>query len=50
MVVVFTDGSCVDNGTPTAEGGIGVYFPFGDYHNISTHYDAQLCDGEPVTN
>ena len=26
-LVIFTDGSCIDNGKPTAKGGIGIVFP-----------------------
>ncbi len=50
MVVVFTDGSCVENGTEAAEGGIGVFFPFGEFHNIATFYDPESWGPGPATN
>lgn len=35
MLVVYTDGSCVDNGKPGARAGYGVWFADGDAHNVS---------------
>lgn len=34
-IVVYTDGSCIFNGKRNAIGGYGVYFPNGDYENVS---------------
>jgi len=36
---IYTDGSCIDNGTKYAKGGIGVYFPNSEYYNLSEPYD-----------
>ena len=29
FVVVFTDGACINNGTPNAQAGIGIWFGYG---------------------
>ena len=42
----FTDGSCLDNGKPTARGSLGVYFGPNDPNNVSQC----LTDTEPQTN
>ena len=33
--IVYTDGSCINNGYPNAEAGIGVYFGINDSRNVS---------------
>lgn len=38
MLQIFTDGSCTHNGREYAIGGIGVYFPNGEYPNISKQF------------
>lgn len=44
-IIVFTDGSCVNNGKKNAKGGIGVYFPCKEFNDIS---DAFIQT--PITN
>ncbi|KAJ2849115.1 hypothetical protein IWW36_002872 [Coemansia brasiliensis] len=34
-MIIYTDGSCINNGLPNASAGIGVYFGPGDSRNIS---------------
>ena len=43
--IVFTDGSCLNNGTKYASGGIGVYFGDDDPRNLS-----EKLNGEKQTN
>ena len=48
-VVIFTDGSCINNGKVNSIGGIGVFFGEGDPRNLSqslpkpTNQKAELC-------
>lgn len=44
-IIVFTDGSCVGNGTPTSTGGIGIYFPNKELNDISDPFFIS-----PITN
>jgi ribonuclease HI len=34
-IIVYTDGSCINNGYPNAEAGIGIYFGLNDSRNVS---------------
>ena len=34
-IIVFTDGSCTNNGKKNAKGGIGVYFPCKEFEDVS---------------
>ena len=34
-IIVYTDGSCINNGHPDAEAGIGIYFGLNDSRNVS---------------
>ena len=38
VVNIYTDGSCINNGTKKAKAGIGVYFGINDERNISARY------------
>jgi ribonuclease HI len=38
--IVYTDGSCINNGYPNAEAGIGVYFGVNDSRNVSKKIDS----------
>lgn len=38
--MVYTDGSCINNGYPNAEAGIGVYFGLNDSRNVSKKIDS----------
>jgi len=38
--MVYTDGSCINNGYPNAEAGIGVYFGVNDSRNVSKKIDS----------
>lgn len=42
-LIIYTDGSCLDNGKPTARAGVGVYFGENDPRNISEKF----TDGKP---
>ena len=44
-IIVFTDGSCIGNGKKVTFGGYGIYFPHGEYPNISESFTLR-----PVTN
>jgi len=44
-VIVFTDGSCTNNGYKNAEGGYGIHFPNGELNDISKKFTKA-----PVTN
>lgn len=37
-LIIFTDGACINNGKKNAKGGIGVYFPGGEFDNISHEF------------
>lgn len=37
-ILIYTDGSCLGNGHKDARGGIGIYFPNGEYSNISERF------------
>jgi ribonuclease HI len=37
-IQIYTDGSCLGNGHKDARGGIGIYFPNGEYPNISERF------------
>lgn len=42
-ILVYTDGSCVNNGKKNAVGGIGIYFPNKELTDISRIYDIGVC-------
>jgi ribonuclease HI len=44
-IVAFTDGSCLGNGQSDAVAGIGVFFGFNDYRNISEPF-LNTCNGK----
>lgn len=44
-IKIFTDGSCKNNGKPNATGGYGIYFPDGEFPNISKPFTIN-----PITN
>lgn len=44
-VIVFTDGSCSGNGKNCAKAGIGIYFPCGEFPNVSEAFTIA-----PITN
>jgi ribonuclease HI len=46
---IYTDGSCIDNGKQYAKGGIGVYFPNNEYHNISEPYMLGIWKNPPTS-
>jgi ribonuclease HI len=37
-ILIYTDGSCLGNGHKDARGGIGIYFPNGEYPNVSERF------------
>jgi ribonuclease HI len=37
-IVIYTDGSCIGNGRKDAKGGIGIYYPNGDFPNVSERF------------
>jgi ribonuclease HI len=37
-IIIYTDGSCLGNGHKDARGGIGIYFPNGEFANISERF------------
>lgn len=37
-IVLFTDGSCLNNGKPSARAGYGIYFPNKEFENISKKF------------
>lgn len=45
-LMVFTDGSCVGNGSKNALGGIGIYFPNKKLKNISMIYPNKFCTNQ----
>lgn len=47
-LVVHTDGACVNNGTPSAAAGVGVYFSTGSKYNISAPLDAWIAPTNQV--
>lgn len=44
-VIVFTDGSCINNGKKNAKAGIGVYFPCKEFDDVSEAFTKS-----PITN
>lgn len=44
---IYTDGSCIGNKTYGTRGGIGIYFPNGEYPNVSENYNKTLV--KPAT-
>jgi ribonuclease HI len=48
-IEIYTDGSCVNSGKPNAKGGIGVFFPNGEYRNISEAYDMKTLIYPPTS-
>ena len=48
-IEIYTDGSCVNSGNPNAKGGIGVFFPNGEYRNISEAYDMKTLIDPPTS-
>ena len=44
-IIVFTDGSCTNNGKKNAKAGVGVYFPCKEFNNISEAFTQT-----PITN
>lgn len=45
-LLVYTDGSCINNGTNYAKGGIGIYFPNGELKNLSKSYKLGVCTNQ----
>lgn len=45
-IVVFTDGSCVGNGTPRAVGGIGIFFPNKELPSVSKIFPLEMCTSQ----
>lgn len=45
-IVVYTDGSCVGNGTSRASGGIGIHFPNKELKDISKIYRIGCCTNQ----
>ena len=37
-ILIYTDGSCLGNGHRDAKGGIGIYFPNGEFSNVSERF------------
>jgi len=37
-ILIYTDGSCLGNGHKDARGGVGIYFPNGEYVNVSERF------------
>jgi ribonuclease HI len=37
-ILIYTDGSCLGNGHKDARGGVGIYFPNGEYPNVSERF------------
>ena len=37
-ILIYTDGSCLGNGHKDARGGVGIYFPNGEYANVSERF------------
>lgn len=37
-IIIFTDGSCTNNGKMNAKAGIGIHFPNGEYSDISMEF------------
>jgi ribonuclease HI len=46
--VVFVDGACIDNGLPTAKGGVGIFW--GVDHVSNTSMQLSCSDSNPPTN
>ena len=44
-IIIFTDGSCTNNGRPNSEGGIGVLFPNKEFDDVSEKFILK-----PITN
>lgn len=44
-IIIFTDGSCVNNGKPGAKGGYGVHFPNKEVEDIGEKFELK-----PITN
>lgn len=38
-LIIFTDGSCKNNGKDDAKAGIGIYFPCGEYSNFGEKFE-----------
>lgn len=45
-LVVYTDGSCIDNGRKTAVGGIGIHFPNKELKDVSKVYRLGCCTNQ----
>ncbi|BCS83294.1 putative ribonuclease H protein [Cotonvirus japonicus] len=45
-IVVYTDGSCINNGKPTAAGGFGIHFPNGELKDISRIFTKGCCTNQ----
>ncbi|AGC02066.1 Rnase H [Acanthamoeba polyphaga moumouvirus] len=45
-IVVFTDGSCMNNGKKNAVGGIGIHFPCGEFKDISRVFTKGCCTNQ----
>jgi len=45
-ILVYTDGSCINNGKKTAVGGIGIHFPHGELPDISQVYRREHCTNQ----
>jgi len=44
-IIIFTDGSCTNNGRPNSKGGIGVLFPNNEFNDVSEKFILK-----PITN
>lgn len=45
-LLVYTDGSCTNNGKSYAKGGIGIYFPNKELKNLSKPYKLGTCTNQ----
>lgn len=45
-IIVFTDGSCFNNGKKNAFGGIGIHFPNGELQDLSKVYKQGTCTNQ----
>lgn len=45
-IIVFTDGSCLDNGKVNAVGGIGIHFPNGELKDVSKIFKNGHCTNQ----
>ena len=48
-IKIYTDGSCMNNGTPHARGAFGIYFPNHEHMNISKLYPTNQLSIPPTS-